>query len=277
MKIIDGRKRADEILAGLKKEIKDKNLRPGLGIILVGAEPSSCLYVKVKETAAKKIGVRVRKQILSGRAPESEILEVIESFNRDAQIDGILVQLPLPKEIPTDKIIRSIEPNKDVDGFLPESRFDSPFIAAIWQALKVSGENLKGKKILALVKSDIFGQRLTGFLSRKGLCCDYTICQKPQDCPAALKIADIVITALGQPGFINAAMVNDGAVLIDGGTTRQGDKTIGDIDAESVSRKAKWLAPSPGGVGPITVALLLRNVVLACPLGAGRKRAAGVK
>lgn len=277
MKIIDGRKLADEILTELKKEILAENLQPGLGIILVGDEPSSGLYVRAKEAAAQKLGVRIEKQILSDKATEEEILSAVELFNRNAQIDGILVQLPLPKNVSVDRIVQSIKLSKDVDGFLPESKFDSPFVAAIWRAIEATEENLKGKQALALVKSDTFGRALSAFLNKKELRGDYIVCREKSVCPAEARDADIVVTALGWPGFLKPEMIKKGAILIDGGISRKNGQTVGDIDTASVSGKAKWLAPAPGGVGPLTVALLLKNVVSACSIRTGEKRPTGVK
>jgi len=260
MKIIDGKKIADQILDGLKNEIDQKNLQPCLAVISIGDEPASLLYVQKKEEAAQKIGIKIRKHHLPERTLEKEILGLIDSLNKDSRINGVLIQLPLPNHLAADKIIQAIEPTKDVDGFIKESRFESPFILAIWQALVATGQELKNKKIVALVNSDIFGQALKLYL--KGLSVDYLIGFK-NEFIEYLEKADIVVTALGQSNLIKGEMIKQGAILIDGGISRKDNKTMGDVDKESVQEKAGWLTPVPGGIGPLTVAFLLKNVVLA--------------
>ena len=184
----------------------------------------------------------------------------VRLLNDDRQVNGILVQLPLPKNISADRIIRAINPTKDVDGFTLKSKFDSPFILSIQQALKETKENLKGKRIIALVNSDVFGKALYRFfLKHESIRVEYIT----QDNKGKTKQADVLITALGQPNLIKSSMIKDGAILIDGGISKIGGKTVGDIDRESVKEKAEWLAPVPGGLGPLTVTFLLKNVVLA--------------
>ena len=253
MKIINGKKIADRILADLKKEIKKKKLKPSLAVILVGDDPASHLYVQKKEQAAQKIGMEIRKHFLSEEVSEKEILEIIDSLNQDKEINGILVQLPLPKNISADRIIRAIKPTKDVDGFVKNSRFKSPFILSIERALQETSRDLTGKKAVVLVNSDIFSQALKSQLKKLEFIKD-------------LKKADIIITALGQPDRIKNDMIKEGAILIDGGISKIDGKTVGDIDRESVKEKARWLAPVPGGLGPLTVTFLLKNVVLAAIL-----------
>ncbi|MBU4082375.1 bifunctional 5,10-methylenetetrahydrofolate dehydrogenase/5,10-methenyltetrahydrofolate cyclohydrolase [Patescibacteria group bacterium] len=252
MKIIDGRKIADGILARLKKEIERRRINPCLAVILVGDNPSSVLYIKAKEKAAEKIGVRIKKFFLPANSSENEILEVIKKLNNNLEINGILVQMPLPKGISPDRIIKEISPEKDVDGLLPKSGFDSPFILSIWEALQATKENLENKKIIALVNSEIFGERMSMFFKKKGL---------NLKTEARSREADVLITALGQPGVIKGDMVKQGVILIDGGISRVDGRTAGDIDEESVKQKAKWLSPVPGGLGPLTVAFLLKNLI----------------
>jgi methylenetetrahydrofolate dehydrogenase (NADP+)/methenyltetrahydrofolate cyclohydrolase len=270
MKIIDGKKIADGILAKLKERIKKDSLKPCLAVILVGDNPASRLYVQRKEEAAQRIGIEVKKYLLPKKVSEEEILKIIDSLNQDKEVDGILIQMPLPKGISPDRIIRAINPEKDVDGFLEESEFDSPFILAIWQALEATGEDLKNKKAVALVNSDVFGERLCRFLKRKGLKAEYflgvhLLKDLGEDLGVGLlkKEANILITALGQSNFIKGSMIKQGVILIDGGISKKGKRVIGDVDFESVKEKAKWLSPVPGGLGPLTVAFLLKNVVLA--------------
>ena len=299
MQIIDGKKIANDILAELKKEIELKRIKPCLAIVLVGDNPSSVLYIKAKERAAERIGVKVEKNLLPKESSESQILKVIKELNKNSDINGILIQLPLPKGISPDRIIKEIKPKKDVDGLLPNSNFDSPFILSIWEALKATKEDLKNKKIFALVNSEVFGRRLSLFFKRKGLKVEYAVFERKEKeikgqtfqndiirnayflitkrwkgltlnfFPritterAALEVskADILITALGKPEVIKGDMLKQGVILIDGGISRVDSGTAGDIDAGSVRQKAKWLSPVPGGLGPLTVAFLLKNLI----------------
>lgn len=260
MKIINGKKIADRILADLKKEIDQKNLQPCLAIVLVGDDSSSRLYLQKKEEAAQRIGVAIKKHELPGQTSEKEVLDLINSLNQDKQIDGILVQLPLPNQLTTDKIVQAINPDKDVDGFVKGSQFESPFILAIWQALVATGQKLNDKRIIALVNSDIFGRSLQAYL--KGLEVNYLLGFNDEFL-ADLKKADVLISVLGQPRLIRGEMIKEGAILIDGGISRVDNKVVGDVDREDIQEKVGWLTPVPGGLGPLTVAFLLKNVVLA--------------
>jgi methylenetetrahydrofolate dehydrogenase (NADP+)/methenyltetrahydrofolate cyclohydrolase len=263
MKIINGKKIAEEILSGLKEEIQLKKLKPSLAIILIGHDPASQLYIQQKEQTAEKIGVRIKKHLLPKDVPEREILELIESLNQDLQINGILVQMPLPGRLSVGRIVRMISPTKDVDGFLPGSKFESPFIFSIWRALQETGEDLKKKKIVALVNSDIFGETLKKFFVKNGLKLEYIVGALEPGIKAKIKKADILITALGLPNFIKGSMIKQGVIIIDGGISRKDGKIVGDVSREDVREKVSWLSPVPGGLGPMTVAFLLRNVVLA--------------
>jgi len=260
MNLIDGKKIADGILEELKKEIEEKKLKLCLGLILVGDNPASQLYVRKKEEAAQEIGIEIKKKILPQDVSEEEILKVINQFNQDDQVSGILVQMPLPKGINSDKIIKAINSEKDVDGFLPESKFDSPFILAIEQALKSTGEDLDNKKSIALVNSEIFGQSLVNFFKNKGLTISIEV-GPLQRSDLELGSADVIITALGQPEVIKSSMIKHGVILIDGGISKKNGKIVGDIDRESVQGKSSWLSPVPGGLGPLTVAFLLKNLI----------------
>jgi len=260
MNIIDGKKIADQILDDLEREIKQNDLEPALAVILVGNNQASEIYVRLKEKTAEKIGVRVEKHLLSNKSQEEEILKIIESANSDEKINGILIQMPLSKGLSPDRIVKAIDLLKDVDGFLKQSKFDPPFILSIWQALNYTKESLQNKKIIALVNSDIFGQSLKLFFSKKQLELEYILINQ-EEIGDKVKQADVLITALGRPGFINESMIKQGSVLIDGGIARKDGKIVGDIDSESVSQKASWLSPVPGGLGPITIACLLKNVV----------------
>jgi methylenetetrahydrofolate dehydrogenase (NADP+)/methenyltetrahydrofolate cyclohydrolase len=260
MKIINGQKIADQILVDLKKKISQKKLQPCLAVILIGPDSASQLYLRKKEQAAQKVDIEIKKHLLSEEVSEKEVLDLINSLNQDDQVDGILIQLPLPSRLAAGKLVQTIKPTKDVDGFIKGSRFESPFILAIWQVLVAAGQELKDKKIIALVNSDVFGQALKSYL--KGLKFDYLIGFR-NEFLEDLKKADIVITALGRPKVIKGSMIKQGTILIDGGISKVDNKTVGDVDKESVQEKAGWLTPVPGGLGPLTVSFLLKNVVLA--------------
>src|SRR3989344_1309108 len=250
MKFIDGKKIADRLEASAKSEIAKLPHTSGLGIILVGKDPASHIYVKRKEEAAKRIGIRVVKYELPNETPEKQVIELVKKFNNDKSINGILVQLPLPKQINTGRVIATISPIKDADGFLPKSKTLSPTHQAILKLMEASGKTFKNKKYFIFANSETFQKPLIELLEKKGL--------KPS---GKSNDADFVITVCGKPQFLKASKIKKGAVLIDVGTTRVNGKLLGDVDQKSVSKKASWLSPVPGGVGPLTVIFLLKNAI----------------
>lgn len=277
MKLFDGKKLAGKILAELKKEIKEKKLKPGLAVILVGENENSKLYIKLKKEAAKKNGIDFVEYNFSANAFEGDIIAQIKKLNQDELISGIIAQLPLPAVFNTDKIIEAILPAKDVDGFHKENRLllekgeprllpvlPSVILAVMSEALK---NDFNGKKILALVNSEIFGKSLKLVLKRGGA--ENVEYKVRNTCVALgiekeLRAADVLISVCGCPNLIKGEMIKKGAILIDGGVTRYHDgKVVGDFDRQSVESGAAFLTPVPGGLGPLTVAMLLRNVVLA--------------
>jgi len=275
MKLFDGKKVARKILKELAGEIKRAKVKPRLAAILIGEDEASKLYIKLKKETGKKIGIEVTEHRFNGRAPEEEILSYIKRLNSDPDVNGIIVQLPLPAVLNTDRIIEAIDPKKDVDGFHRENRkllekgkeIIFPVLPlAILTALDGAKKLISGKKVLALVNSEIFGQTLKISLAGKGLAADYLV---RNTCvlfgaEKELKLADILISVCGCPSMIKGESIKDGAILIDAGVTRYHDgKVVGDIDRESVKNKAAFLTPVPGGIGPLTVALLLKNVYLA--------------
>jgi len=274
MKLFDGKKVANKILKELAEEIKKAKIKPRLAIVLVGEDESSKLYVKLKKEAGKKIGIEVQEHRFSAQAPEEEIVSYIQRLNGEVDVNGIIVQLPLPAILNADKIIEAINPKKDVDGFHKENRkllekgkeTILPVLPlVILTALDSAKKLVTGKNVLALVNSDIFGQTLKIILAREGFVVGYLV---RNTCvlfgaEKELKTADILISVCGCPNMIKRESIKEGAVLIDAGVTRYHDgKVIGDIDRESVKNKAAFLTPVPGGLGPLTVALLLRNVYL---------------
>lgn len=256
MKIIDGKKFSSKILNEAKKEIKKLPAQPGLAVILAGNNPASKIYVKKKERACKEVEIHFEKFLYNTRVSNKEILEKIKRLNRRKNINGILVQLPLPKHLNTDKIIAAIDYKKDVDGFLEKSEVNSPTIAGVLELLKSTRKNLKNKSCIILANSKIFADPLKKLLEKRGL--EVKILLKP----SKQKLnADVIITALGKPKFIKADMIKAGAIIIDVGITRVGKKIYGDADSESLKNTSGWITPVPGGTGPMTAAMLIKNLL----------------
>ena len=267
--IIDGKAIAKEIQKEVTSQIQKLGLNPGLGVILVGNDPCSELYVKLKQKAAQKVGINFNLYNFDEDIRQEEILETIEWLNKDEEIDAILIQLPLPKHLDTSAIIKSINPKKDVDGFHPENikaylnneeTIVPGLSMGIAQLLQSTQENLSKKECSIIARSKEFTQTLKHTL--KAFDINSSIIN-PDDKNALDKIdsADIVITASGKPNWIQSKNIKDHSILIDVGTTQVKEKTIGDIDFESCSKKADWITPVPGGVGPMTVAMLLKNTI----------------
>jgi methylenetetrahydrofolate dehydrogenase (NADP+)/methenyltetrahydrofolate cyclohydrolase len=276
MKIIAGQKLAEKIKDKIAAEVFALGkVRPQLAIILANDREDSKLYVSLKEREAKKVGIDTHLYKLTSQEGEKELLEVINFLNNDPAVDGILVQLPLPEKFDTDKIIAAINPKKDADGFHPEhpDYMISPVFAAVLECLKSIKFDWEDKKIAVLYNSEIFGQTLREILKERGAQVrivsvknfdklnDQESEAKTQEIMAATQEADALITALGLPKFVKAEMIKENAALIDIGITKVGDKVYGDIDFESVKDKAGYITPVPGGIGPLTIALLFRNVL----------------
>jgi len=276
MKIFNGKKAARKILKDLAGKIKSEKIHPVLAVILVGDDEASLLYIKLKKEAGKKTGVRVDEYIFDRQTKEGEVIFKIQELNQDESVSGIIVQLPLPTMLNADRIIDAISPIKDVDGFHKKNRefleknearvlpvLPSAILAATAEALK---NDFSGKKILALVSSEIFGHSLKMVLEKQGADIDYMVRKTciVLGAEKEIKNADVLITVCGCPNFIKGDMIKDGVILIDAGITRySGGKVVGDVNRESVKAKAAFLTPVPGGIGPVTVALLLKNVYLA--------------
>ncbi|HCX28136.1 MAG TPA: bifunctional methylenetetrahydrofolate dehydrogenase/methenyltetrahydrofolate cyclohydrolase [Candidatus Portnoybacteria bacterium] len=276
MKLFDGKKAAGKILKELAANIKKEKLRPGLAVILVGDDSSSKLYVKLKKEAAAKVGINFESYVFDSQAKEEEIIGRIKELNENKNISGIIVQLPLPAVFNTDKIIEAIDPAKDVDGFHKENlkllekgkeNLVPVLPSAILAALSAATSNkLAGQEIFALVNSEFFGRALKIILERGGAKINYLV---RNTCVVfgsekEIKSADVIISVCGCPQMIKGEMIKDGAILIDAGITHYHDgKVMGDVDRQSVEKKAAFMTPASGGIGPLTVALLLRNVYLA--------------
>lgn len=260
VKVFNGKKEAEKILDALKKKIVNKKLAPRLAVISVGHDLASKLFIDNKKRAARKIGLAIVHYSFEAHVSEKKILSLINALNEAPLVDGIIVQLPLPKKFNTNRVINRIFPEKDVDAFSKgKKRFEPPLSAAILIALKKSNKKLADKKILAVVNSDVFGETLKGHLREKGIKVEYLL--RKNLSAAEIKSADALITVCGVPGLIRGEMIKRGAVLIDAGITVLKDKKVaGDIDRESSAAKSSFITPVPGGIGPLTVALLLKNV-----------------
>ncbi len=265
MKIIDGKKLALEIRAELKEKITKLGLTPGLGVILVGDDPASHLYVRLKEKACEEAGIRFEKNIFSESAEPEEIISAIQQFNSRSDVHGILVQLPLPPKFDEDKIIKTIDPKKDVDGFHPKNlevikkgapKIIPGVVLGIMKLIESTNAQLKNKKAVLLVNSETFAVPLQYLLEQKKIKIDIILNPKP----STLYPHNIIIIALGRPKFLTSDMVHDGAIIIDVGTTKVDGKLFGDADFESFRNRDVFITPVPGGVGPMTVAMLLQNV-----------------
>ncbi len=263
--LLDGKALAAEIRKEVKEEIAASGLRPGLAVILVGEDPASLLYVKLKEKAAAEAGISVQRFDFGPDAEESSITSKIRELNADPSINGILVQLPLPPALNPNAIISQINPEKDVDGFHPKNVTGplSPGIAGPLELIKKTGADLKGRHAVVVGNSSVFTQSFCDPLRAMHVRAEPTYPENFE----LMKKADILVVAVGRPGFVKPEMVKPGAIVIDIGTNRAGNpsdpsgtaKTVGDVSPE-VAETASYITPVPGGVGPMTVAMLMKNI-----------------
>ena len=274
--IIDGKKCSEEILESLKQEVSEYKEKlgkvPGLAVIILGDNPASKIYVKSKIRACEKTGVLSKEIILDENVSEEELIKEIEKLNNDKNINGILVQLPLPAHINEKRVCEAISVKKDVDGFKPENLGkimlgdEDGFISCTPQGIiyliDQLNMDLHGKNVVVVGRSNIVGKPVASLLINKGA--TTTICNsKTKDLPGILKRADIIVIAIGKAKFLTKDMVKEGAVIIDVGINRVDGKICGDVDFENVSQIASHITPVPGGVGPMTIAMLLKNTVKA--------------
>jgi methylenetetrahydrofolate dehydrogenase (NADP+)/methenyltetrahydrofolate cyclohydrolase len=292
-KLINGNEIAQQIREELKQEttqLREKyNLVPGLVTILVGENPASVSYVTAKQKTSKELGFYSIQDNQPATITEEELLKLIDKYNKDPKIHGILVQLPLPKHINETKILYAIDPKKDVDGFHPvnvgklmigEADYLPCTPAGIQQLLIRTGAKIDGAEVVVVGRSNIVGKPITNILlqKQKGANATVTICHTgTKDMAFHTKRADILIVAAGKPKAITADMVKEGAVVIDVGVNRIGmtpegkAKLCGDVDFDAVKEKASAITPVPGGVGPMTITMLMMNTVKAVKLAAGIK------
>lgn len=275
MKIIDGKACAEHCRNALKERVeklKARKITPGLAVVLVGNNPASEVYVKNKIIACEKLGVFSQKIALKEETSEAELLAHIKKLNADPKIHGILVQLPLPRQINEEAILKAIAPEKDVDGFHAQNlgklvQNTAGLVACtpkgIIRLLDEEKIEIEGKNAVVIGRSTIVGKPLALLLINRGA--TVTVCHsKTQNLSAHTKNADILIVAIGCAEFVTAEMVKDGAVVIDVGINRlENGKLAGDVDFDSVKEKASAITPVPGGVGPMTIAMLLENTIAA--------------
>jgi methylenetetrahydrofolate dehydrogenase (NADP+) / methenyltetrahydrofolate cyclohydrolase len=286
-KILDGKLTAERIRSEIAAEVQQwcaaGNPVPTLAAVLVGDDPASQVYVRNKEKACEKVGMHSRLIRRPAETTTASLLALLSELNSEASVHGILVQLPLPEHIDAQKVLDEVSPLKDVDAFSPENvgllvqgrpRFLPCTPHGVMQVLAHYGLKVAGKHVVVVGRSDIVGKPLANMLLQRniGLGRDYanatvTVCHSQSDNLAAItRSADILVVAVGKPRLITAEMVKAGAVVIDVGINREGDKLVGDVDFDGLMDMVSAITPVPGGIGPLTIAMLLRNTLIAAKL-----------
>lgn len=273
-KLIDGKALAQQVRDRLARESAElfaqESIKPGLATILVGDDPASHVYVRNKQKACELAGIYVDDHKLPARTTQVELLTLIEQKNADPKIHGILVQLPLPKHIDSKVILEAVSPLKDADGFHPYNFgrlveghpvFEACTPKGVIKMIESNGITIEGKRAVVLGRSNIVGKPLALMLLQRNA--TVTICHsKTKDLPAVCREADLLLVAIGKAKFVTTDMVREGAVVIDVGMNKTSEgKLCGDVDFDAVIQKAGWISPVPGGVGPMTIAMLLENTV----------------
>jgi methylenetetrahydrofolate dehydrogenase (NADP+)/methenyltetrahydrofolate cyclohydrolase len=282
--ILDGKQIAAAVRADVRAAVEARLAtglrRPALRVVLVGDDPASHSYVRGKQRAADEVGLDAETLPFDADLPEADLLDLVERLNRDDGVDGILVQLPLPAHVDDRKVILALDPDKDVDGFHPvnvgrlvlgQEGFAPCTPAGIVEMLRRSGIETRGKHAVVVGRSQIVGLPMANLLLRKGLDATVTVCHsRTPDLGHHTRQADLLIAAVGRPGTVTADMVREGAVVVDVGVNRvddpaaeRGYRLVGDVDFAAVSEKAAAITPVPGGVGPMTIAMLLQNTLRA--------------
>ncbi len=267
---IDGKAISQMVKDELRERVKKEKIEATLAVIQVGSDPASTVYVGNKKKACEYIGIRSLAFELPEETKEEELLDLVRELNDREDVDGILVQLPLPEHMDEDKVIQTISPKKDVDGFHPQSvgalsigqpGFVSCTPAGVIQLLKRSGVEIEGKECVIVGRSNIVGKPMALLMLRENA--TVTVCHsRTKDLKEVTRRADILIVAIGKPGFITKEYVKEGAVVIDVGIHRGADnKLCGDVNFEEVEPVASAITPVPGGVGPMTIAMLMNNCV----------------
>lgn len=273
--IISGTKVAAQIKAGVAQTIQQKmaegHRAPGLAVVLVGSDPASQVYVGSKRKTCQELGIHSQSYDLPKETDEKTLLDLIEQLNQNDTIDGILVQLPLPAQIDSTKVIEAIRPDKDVDGFhpynvgrlcqrIPTLRACTPY--GVMKLLEEVKQDLHGKHAVIVGASNIVGRPMALELLLAG--CTITVTHRfTKDLPHHIAQADILVVAVGKPEFIKGEWIKEGAIVIDVGINRLSDKLVGDVEYSVASERAGYITPVPGGVGPMTVAMLMQNTLQA--------------
>ncbi|MBJ6609967.1 MAG: bifunctional methylenetetrahydrofolate dehydrogenase/methenyltetrahydrofolate cyclohydrolase FolD [Candidatus Thiothrix moscowensis] len=276
--IIDGKKVSAEVRAEVKQRVEERlargKRRPGLAVILIGSDPASQVYVSHKRKACDEVGIMSRSYDLPADSTQHELVQLVDELNRDPLIDGILVQLPLPPHFDASLIIEQIDPRKDVDGFhpanigklalrIPGLRPCTPY--GVMRLLDSIGEVYKGRHAVIVGASNIVGRPMALELLLAGATVSVTHRFSGSMTPELVRQADIVVAAAGKPGLVKGDWIKPGATVIDVGINRlENGKLTGDVDFASASERAAWITPVPGGVGPMTVAMLMKNTLEAC-------------
>ncbi len=285
-RIIDGKAIAAKVREGVREraeELKGEGIEPCIAVLLVGDDPASSVYVGMKQRAADEVGIRSIDRRLPATASQEEILDVVDGWNADPSVHGILVQLPLPDHVNERTVMERIRPEKDVDGFHPVNvgrmtggdpdAFRPCTPAGVQVMLKHIDWDPEGKHAVVVGRSNIVGRPMATILSQKEPYANATVTiahSRTADLGAITRLADLLVVAVGRAESVTADMVSEGAVVIDVGVNRVDDPTrdkgyrlVGDVDYEGVREKASWITPVPGGVGPMTIAMLLRNTATA--------------
>jgi len=272
--LIDGKALAQDIRQSIAQDIEAlvgrTGVRPGLAVVLVGDDPASAVYVRNKKKACDMAGLYVDDHTLPDTTTQEELLKLIRQLNADPKIHGILVQLPLPPQIDSQTVLNAVSPDKDADGFHPYNigrlvAGDPLFVPCtpkgVIRMIESTGQAIEGKRAVVLGRSNIVGKPVAILLMHRHA--TVTICHsRTQDLSGICREADILVAAIGKAQFVKADMVKPGAVVIDVGINRLGDgRLVGDVDFKPVKERAGWLSPVPGGVGPMTIAMLLANTV----------------
>ncbi len=287
--LILGKEVSESIYSDLRNRIsalKDKGVVPGLAVIMVGNDPASTVYVGMKDRKCNELGIRSVQIVLPESTTQAELITKIEELNFDSNIHGILVQLPLPEHISQSAVIRAISPSKDVDCFHPfnlgrmvigEAEFLPATPAGIREMIRHYGFETAGKHVVIVGRSNIVGKPLANILIQKGEGADATVTvvnSRTSNIGDYTRTADVLIVAIGRPCFIKADMVKEGAVVIDVGTNRisdpsakNGSRLVGDVDFDAVKERVSAITPVPGGVGPMTICMLMANTVKAAEMG----------
>ena len=265
--ILDGKKTSEKRLEILKEEIRESGLYPHLATIIVGSDPASQMYVRMKHRACEQVGIGSVRVEMPPDAATRTVVDKVRTLNRDAEIDGILVQLPLPEQVDAERVIEAISPEKDVDGYHPENmghlflgrpRFSSCTPTGIMTLLAEYKIPIAGARAVVAGRSIDVGRPMAALLLNADA--TVTICHsRTKDLAEELKRADILVSAIGKPHFITAEMVKPGAVVVDVGINQLEGKLVGDVDFEAVKEIASAITPVPGGVGPMTIATLMEN------------------